>query len=410
MAHSHAHGEVDDLYIPPELARRLRAAVIPIVVVVLVGLVALWPRGDGPNLGDLFGGQQLAKATVVTVESELCAGAPVVTGDTCQFVRVRLRDGPRAGDVVKLEAGGNENLPSIDIGDTIIVGSSTDGRSRSYYFSDYDRESPVLLLVALFVAAAIAFGRMGGVRALGALAASLVALVWFVIPSVLHGNSPIAVALVGSALIMLVVLYLTGGFNTRTTVAVLGTMASLALIAALAWGFVQAAKLTGLADEDAAFLSAAASSINLQGLLLGGIVIGSLGVLDDMTVTQVAAVWELRRANADFDTPRLYRAAERVGRQHIASTINTLVLAYAGASLPLLIYFTQSSLELRQIFTSEVIAVEIVRTLVGSIGLIASVPITTALAAYVVTRPAVSASEPVESSLTGSSQGTAADL
>ena len=409
-SHSHVHGEADDLYIPAQLARRLRLTVIPVALVVLVGLVALWPRGDGPDLRDLFGGQQLAKATVVTVESELCAGGPVVSGDTCQFVRVRLREGPNKGDVVKLEAGGNENLPSIDVGDTIVVGSSTDGSGRSYYFSDYDRESPILMLVALFVVAALAFGRMGGLRALGALAASLVALVWFVIPAVLHGRSPIAVALVGSALIMLVVLYLTGGFNTRTTVAVLGTMASLALIAALAWGFVQATKLTGLADEDAAFLSAAASSINLQGLLLGGIIIGSLGVLDDMTVTQVAAVWELRRANADFDTPALYRAAERVGRQHIASTINTLVLAYAGASLPLLIYFTQSNLQLRQILTSEVIAVEIVRTLVGSIGLIASVPITTALAAFVVTRPQVEASERVVSPLTGSSQEPAADL
>ena len=122
--------------------------------------------------------------------------------------------------------------------------------------------------------------------------------------------------------------------------------------------------------------------------------IGSLGVLDDMTVTQVSAVWELRRANPDYDTRALYQAAERIGRDHIASTVNTLVLAYAGASLPLLIYFTQSQLHLRQILTSEVIAVEVVRTLVGSIGLIASVPITTALAAFVVTRPNVDAVAP----------------
>ena len=163
-------------------------------------------------------------------------------------------------------------------------------------------------------------------------------------------------------------------------------MVSLALIAALAAVFVAACTLTGLADEDAVFLSAASRDLNLQGLLLGGIVIGSLGVLDDMTVTQTAAVWELRRANPRFDLRALYRAAERVGRDHIGSTINTLVLAYAGAALPLLIFFTQSNLELRTILTSEVIAVEVVRTLVGSIGLIASVPITTALAALVVTQ------------------------
>jgi uncharacterized membrane protein len=185
---------------------------------------------------------------------------------------------------------------------------------------------------------------------------------------------------------MLAVLYVTGGLHSQTTVAVLGTLLSLALIAVLAWLFVTAGKLTGLADEDAVFLSAANGTINLQGLLLGGIVIGSLGVLDDMTVTQVSAVWELRRANPAYDARALYRSAERIGRDHIASTINTLVLAYAGASLPLLIFFTQSNLALGHILTSEVIAVEIVRTLVGSIGLIASVPITTALASWVVTR------------------------
>jgi uncharacterized membrane protein len=232
----------------------------------------------------------------------------------------------------------------------------------------------------------LALGRWNGVRALAALALSLLVLVAFVIPAVLRGESPIAVAIVSSALIMLVVLYVTGGLKTQTTVAVLGTLASLVLIAALAWAFVAGSRLTGLADEDAAFLQAAASSIDLRGLLLGGIIIGSLGVLDDMTVTQVSAVWELRRANPNLDAFRLYRAAERIGRDHIASTINTLVLAYAGASLPLLIFFTESNLGFTQIITSEVIAVEVVRTLVGSVGLIASVPITTALASWVVTR------------------------
>jgi uncharacterized membrane protein len=196
----------------------------------------------------------------------------------------------------------------------------------------------------------------------------------------------LAVAVVGSAVILFAVLYLTGGFSVRTTVTVLSTLLSLGLIAALAWIFVTASNLTGLADEEAVFLQAAAGEINLQGLLLGGIVIGSLGVLDDMTVTQVAAVWELRRANEGYAFADLYRSATRIGRHHIASTINTLVLAYAGASLPLLIYFTQSELPLGRIFTSEVIAVEVIRTLVGSIGLIASVPITTALAAFVAAR------------------------
>jgi uncharacterized membrane protein len=210
--------------------------------------------------------------------------------------------------------------------------------------------------------------------------------VWFVIPSVLDGHSPLAVSLAGAAFIMIVVLYVTGGLNTQSTVAVLGTLLSLALIVALAWIFVEVSHLTGLADEDAVFLQTAGASVNIRGLVLGGIIIGSLGVLDDMTVTQVSSVWELRRADPTMPVRELYRSAERIGRDHIASTINTLVLAYAGASLPLLIFFTQSRLHLTQILTSEVIATEVIRTLVGSIGLIASVPITTALAAFVVTR------------------------
>jgi uncharacterized membrane protein len=389
--HSHGDGDGGHLHIPPRLDRTLWLAVLPIAVVVLVGLVALWPSGKGPDLSAVFGGQHLMKAKIVAVESTPCAGSDVSSGDRCQRVTVRIGQGGQASEEATLEAGGGENSPNLQPGDGVVVGVDNSGGARTYYFADYDRDAPILLLGVLFAGAAVVFGRMSGVRALIALAASLLILVWFVIRSVLHGHSPIAVAIVGSALIMLVVLYVTGGLNTQTTVAVLGTMASLTLIAALAWMFVQGTKLTGIADEDAAFLSAASSGINLQGLLLGGIIIGSLGVLDDMTVTQVSAVWELRRARSDYDARSLYSAAERVGRDHIASTINTLVLAYAGASLPLLIYFTQSDLHLRQILTSEIVAVELVRALVGSIGLIASVPITTALAAYVVTRPHVGA-------------------
>lgn len=389
----HDHHAGGHLHIPKQLARVLHLTMVPVIIATAVGMAALWPSGHGPELSNLFGGNQhLVDATVTSVESAPCQGSPPEAADLCQQAHVQLRGGIDKGKSVGLEAGGSSTSPKLHVGDRVLVGADDQGGGhRLYYFADFNRTVPLIVLVGLFVGAAIVFGRASGLRALLALAASLLALIWFVIPAVLHGGSPIEVAIVGSAFIMLVVLYVTGGLNIQTTVAVLGTMVSLALIAALAWIFVQATKLTGLADEDAVFLASAASNINLQGLMLGGIIIGSLGVLDDMTVTQVSAVWELRRANDTYDARALYRAAERVGRDHIASTVNTLVLAYAGASLPLLIYFTQSQLHLRQILTSEVIAVELVRTLVGSIGLIASVPITTALAAYVVTRPNVEA-------------------
>lgn len=391
MGPGHAHGHGDEgLEIPATLRRWLIVAMIPLLLATVIGALVLRSDGAGAEVSNVFDqGGDLVRGTVTEARLETCLGSPEDSVDRCREVVVELQEGPDKGEEVELELGGAASSPEVDVGDGLLLGRDVLDGDVAYYFADFDRERPVLLLTVLFVLAAVAFGRWSGVRALVALVASLLVLVWFVIPAVLDGRSPVAVAIVGSATIMLVVLYVTGGFNTRTTVTVLGTMLSLALIATLAAIFVAMSQLTGLADEDAVFLSAAAGDLNLQGLLLGGIVIGSLGVLDDMTVTQVSAVWELRRANPRYAFRDLYRAAERVGRDHIASTVNTLVLAYAGASLPLLIFFTQSDMALRHILTSEVIAVEIVRTLVGSIGLIASVPITTALAAAVVTRAPV---------------------
>jgi hypothetical protein len=182
---------------------------------------------------------------------------------------------------------------------------------------------------------------------------------------------------------MFVALYLAHGVNVRTTTAVLGTMGALLLTGLLAWGFVETTRLTGMASEEAGFLQAAVAQVSLRGLLLGGIVIGSLGVLDDVTVTQASAVWELHQANPAYGFRRLFSAGLRIGRDHIASTVNTLVLAYAGASMPLLVLFTLSNRNLGDVLTGELVAQEIVRTLVGSIGLVASVPITTLLAAMI---------------------------
>lgn len=207
----------------------------------------------------------------------------------------------------------------------------------------------------------------------------------FVVPAVLAGESPLLVAIVGSAAIMLVALYLSHGLSSRTTVAVLGTTASLGLIGVLAYVVVVASRFSGLGTEETSALSGLASGIDLRGLLLAGIIIGSLGVLDDVTVTQTSAVWEIARANPSLPARAIYRAGNRIGRDHVASTVNTLVLAYAGASLPLLLLFTLSSAETSNVLTSELIAQEVVRALVGGIGIVAAVPMTTALATMVAT-------------------------
>jgi uncharacterized membrane protein len=211
-------------------------------------------------------------------------------------------------------------------------------------------------------------------------------LLVFIFPALLDGAPPVGVALTGATVIAFGTLYLAHGVSDRTTVALLGTMASLALTAVLAVGFAGAAELTGLASEESLTLLTFAPDLDFRGLLLAAVIIGALGVLDDVTITQVSAVGELQRTDPAPSRRQLYGAGIRIGRDHIASTVNTLVLAYAAAALPLLLIYTQSGLGFGQVLTSETVAVEIVQTLVGSIGLVASVPLTTALACWVVTR------------------------
>jgi hypothetical protein len=201
----------------------------------------------------------------------------------------------------------------------------------------------------------------------------------FVLPAILAGRDPLAVAVVGSCLIMFAVLYLTHGMSARTSTAVLGTLLSLALIGLLGAVFAAAAELTGSDDQTSNLIATLGTGVDARGLLLAGVIIGALGVLDDVTVTQTSAVWELHRADPRMSAPDLFRAAMRIGRDHVSSAVNTLVLAYAGASLPLLLLFTLSGRALGEVVTAQDVATEVVRTLVGSIGLVASVPITTRL-------------------------------
>jgi uncharacterized membrane protein len=193
----------------------------------------------------------------------------------------------------------------------------------------------------------------------------------------------VAVAIVGSAAIAYVALYLAHGFNPMTTVALLGALGSLGLTALLAQVFVGLSRLSGFASEEAILVKLSAAQIDASGLVLAGIVIGALGALDDVTVTQASAVWEISAANPNLTARELYRSGIRVGRDHVASVVNTLLLAYAGAAMPLLLFFVISDAAVLDAANEEVVATEIVRTLVGSIGLVCAVPITTWLAARV---------------------------
>lgn len=353
-------------------------------VVTVLGLVLLWPTGKVRTSTTDVGPESIpVNAVVDTVGRDTCDADDPESG-ICQFLIVRITSGEYAGEESRIQAPGGPGTARFDDGDRILVETFTDAEGQlQVSFIDFRRSSPLLILLALFVVVVLALGRLRGLGALGGLAASLLVLTMFVLPSILRGNDAVFVALVGSSLIAFIALFLAHGMNVGTAIALIGTFASMAIIGALAAIFSGVSRLTGLADEYATVLPAFGIDVNLKGILLAGVVIGSLGVLDDVTVTQVSAVAELRHAQPDATPWQIYRQALNIGRDHIASTVNTLFLAYAGAALPLLLLFTQTKQPIGSVLSRELVATEVIRSLVGSIGLVASVPITTLLASHV---------------------------
>ncbi len=380
MAHGN-HADLDRVRISLALRRTLAAAVAGFVVVTVVGLIVLWPSGPR-HRSSVFGPPvNLVNATVTNVVSSACGPG------RCDVVFVKVTGGPDAGTSTFLNTQESTGVRPYREGDRLVLGRSTDPTGRvTYYISDYQRRFPLLALAALFAVVVVALGRWRGLAALAGLAVTVVVLAAFTLPAIADGRDATAVALVTAAVVLLFTLYVAHGASLRTTTALLGTLCALALTAVLSAVFVGAAHLTGLSSDAGTILPSAGVGINLQGLILAGAIIGALGVINDATVTQASSVWELRLMGGDAGFGQLYRSAMRIGRDHIASTIYTLVLAYAGAALPLLLVFTLANRHLVDVLSGDLVAEEIVRTLVGSIGLVASVPLTTALASFIVTR------------------------
>ena len=331
-------------------------------------------------------------ALAATVVDEVLARDRAVTQRPKTSSRTAARspsssnEGPEAGALIilpEINLRFDSSIPDLSPGDAVILGYEP--TTNAYFYADLDRRTPLLWLTIVFAVFVVAFGRMRGLLALASMAFTIVALVGFVAPSVLDGNNAVLVAVVGASAIALVSLYVTHGLSPTTTVALAGTLGALGLTLALSWVFFELTRITGLGTEEALILPFIAGDVDLSALLLGGAVIGALGALDDITITQVATVAELHDRRPDLGKAELFASGIRVGREHIASTVNTLLLAYAGASMPLLLLFSTSDQSLDTVANSEVIAVEIVRTLCGSMGLVAAVPITTAMAALVVT-------------------------
>ncbi|MYB04341.1 MAG: YibE/F family protein [Acidimicrobiaceae bacterium] len=372
--------------------RALQAVLVFVGLAILaaaVGMALLWPTGAGrdaarqraDDIGIVY--ERLA-ATVVEVSDRACSYSAPDDPQACRSIIVRVDEGPDAGAQVALPEFSLEydrTAIRISPADKVVLGY--EASNDYYFFVDRDRRTPLLWLAILFAAVVLALGRWRGGLALAGMAATLVVLIAFAAPSVLDGNDPVLVAVVAAAVIAFVSLYLTHGLNVHTTVALAGTLASLGLTLGLSWIFFGLADFTGLATEEGLTLPLIAADIDLASLLLGGAIIGALGALDDVTVTQVATVAELRYRSPDLSVRQLIASGIRVGREHIAATVNTLLLAYVGAGLPLLLLFAVSDQSLAMAANSELIAVEIVRTLCGSMGLVAAVPVTTVLAAVV---------------------------
>ncbi|WP_245757101.1 YibE/F family protein [Amycolatopsis xylanica] len=398
--HGHGHGHGHGPAAPA--SRRVRLLLIwllaPLAAATVLGMIVLYPWGKAAPTSVVPQGTPVHGTITTTVtgpclgQGEVQVGAPKPDAKPCLTVELKLTDGQASGQPLKLTVPIEPSTPRFSAGDTIVLsynGGKADDPS-AYQIVDFQRGLPLALLAGLFALAVIVLGRWQGVAALVALGLSFLVLALFVLPAILAGESPLLVAIVGAGVIMFIALYLTHGLSARTSVAVLGTLVSLALIGVLSAVFSAAASLTGLDDNTSNLIGSLGHGIDARGLLLAGVVIGALGVLDDVTVTQTSSVWELRRANPALGWRELYGAGLRIGRDHVGSAVNTLVMAYAGAALPVLLYSSLSGIGLGAILGSEDIAQEIVRTLAGSVGIVAAVPVTTVLAALIASR------EPVE--------------
>jgi uncharacterized membrane protein len=369
--------------------RALAAATGLLLALTVVAVIALWPSGDETATTGAFGGATIA-ATAQRVEIVPCGPLE----QDCRRVVARIDEGPDTGRRVTLDLGPVEATQSIDAGQRIRVTRTTGAPPGTppYGFSDADRRAPLLWIFVAFAAVGVVVARGQGLLALVGLAASLVLVVTFLVPAMLDGSPPVLVSLVASLAVMFVTLGLTYGVSAQSLAAASGIGASLLLATLLGDLALSAASLEGRGGDLFPMLQqAGAGDVSLRGIVLAGMVIGALGVLTDTAVTQASAVMALRRANAALGVRALYREAFAVGRDHLAATIHTLVMAYVGTLLPLLLVLEAADVGVTDALNGQFLAEPAVATLVGSMALMASVPLTTLLAALLAVRVPVRA-------------------
>jgi uncharacterized membrane protein len=382
---------------PSDRVRRILTGLVVVIAVVQVaGMAMLWPRGPVPLAAgskDMYAGVTFVQGRVRQVAHGTCAGdtdnrlpdGSVPATMTCTTASVQLTGGPDAGRVVKVGISPQEARSGLEVGVGVqlVRYPAVSGAGPVYAFLDFARELPLAVLAICFAGLVVLVARLRGLLALVGLVLAYVTIAVFVLPALRHGESPLLVAAIGAGSIMMVILYLAHGFSAKTTTALLGTLTGVWLSAGLAAWVSAAAHLNGLGSEENVALSRLTGGGDLSGVVLAGIVLAGLGVLNDVTITQASAVSELHEQAPHLTRRELFGSGMRIGRDHLASTVYTIAFAYAGVALPGLLLVDLSGEPLRQVLSSNAVGEEIARTLVASIGLVLSIPLTTAIAVLV---------------------------
>ncbi len=424
--HSHGHGHSESSEPTPQaIASRKRAnwllaaVLVPLGVLTVIAMMVMWPSGSREGISFASPYQAAPGVTfdtgkIQSVVQESCTqtgqstqgqtdtgqtGAGQSGGSDCTFAFTQPDKG---GEAVKVVINPDvAKSHGVDVGDSIrylnlsgVQGASQGNGSPSYVFVDFVRSLPIALLAVLYAVVVIAVARWRGFRALLGLVGAYAVLVSFILPGLVEGKPPLMLALVGSTVIMIGVLYFAHGFSARTSTALLGTIFGLGITALLAAWATDAANLAGVGDHDAATLINMSDKISISGIILCGLIISGLGVLNDVTITQSSAVWELYELAPNTSARKLFSSAMRIGRDHIASTVYTIAFAYAGAALPILIIVMLYDRPLAEALTSAELSEEVIRTLVGSIGLVLAIPVTTLIAVLVVKATGVKGAVP----------------
>ncbi|MFC6011347.1 YibE/F family protein [Nocardia lasii] len=396
--HHHHHDHSGPIAISDTAAKVVVGLLTVIGAVVLIATVMLWPDKQHVEvplpMQTMSGGVVQTEAGTVVMQDIGSCGSPSngrafdgqpepprTAAYSCQRSIIDIRSGPDKGKKTLFEIAPGPGQPDLRAGDDIRMVRAADPAGITMYgFEDYSRGLPLLLIVLVFVVVICVVARWRGFRALVGLCFAFGVVVIFLLPALLDGKSAIPVALVSGALILYVVLYLAHGVNLRTSSALLGTLASMVVAAVLSWVAIEITHLTGLSEEQNTNVATYIQHVSITGLLLAGFIIGSLGVLNDVTITQASAAFELAALDEGASRREIFTAAMRVGRDHIASTVYTLVLAYAGGALPLLLLFSVAGRSITDVLTGDAVAIEITRSAVGGIALALSVPLTTAIA------------------------------